>query len=432
MSRILPTMRFAALRHILQVGLKSILVHRLRSVLTILGIVLGVASVIVMLAVGEAARFEAIQQIKDLGATNIIVRSVKPIEDDKQAKGQDQMQYGLLYRDLERIEATIPTIVSVTPLREFRKDLRFLDRKLEGRVVSVYPNYLKMNNLQMDHGRFITDTDNERFANVCVLGAETAETLFPIEDPIGRSVSVADTHYYRVVGVTERKAPSAGIGGSQAAQDFNRDIYIPFQTDRVRFGEMLTYHRAGVYQFEKLQISQITVAVDHIDHVKKTADIIQDLIAQFHKKKDTQITVPLDLLEKAEQTQRIFTLVLGAIASVSLVVGGIGIMNIMLATVTERTREIGVRRALGAKRRDIALQFLIETMVLSSTGGVLGVLLGFGLSYGVNHFFHFPTIIPAWSPLLAFGVSVGVGLIFGIYPAQRAARMDPIEALRHE
>jgi putative ABC transport system permease protein len=183
---------------------------------------------------------------------------------------------------------------------------------------------------------------------------------------------------------------------------------------------------------EKLQISQITVAVDQMEHVKKTADIIQGLLDQFHKKKDTEITVPLDLLEKAEQTQRIFTLVLGAIASVSLIVGGIGIMNIMLATVTERTREIGVRRALGAKRRDIALQFLVETVVLSSAGGVIGVLLGFLLSYIVNHFFHFPTIIPAWSPLLAFGVSVAVGVIFGLYPAQRAARMDPIEALRHE
>jgi putative ABC transport system permease protein len=425
-------MRFHALRHILRVGLKSILVHRLRSTLTIMGIVLGVASVIVMLAVGEAARFEAIQQIKDLGATNIIVRSVKPIDDDKQASRQEQTQYGLLYRDVERIEATIPTILTVTPLREFRRDLRFLDRKLEGRVVSVYPNYAKMNSLQMGLGRFITDSDNERFANVCVLGAETAETLFPIEDPIGRSVCVADAHYYRVVGVTERKASSAGIGGSQAAQDYNRDIYIPFQTGRVRFGEMLMYHRGGTFEFEKLQISQITVAVDDISHVKKTAEIIKDVLAQFHKKKDTEITVPLDLLEKAEQTQRIFTLVLGAIASVSLVVGGIGVMNIMLATVTERTREIGVRRALGAKRRDIALQFLIETIVLSGTGGVLGVLLGFALSYSVNHFFHFPTIIPAWSPLLALGVSLGVGLIFGIYPAQRAARMDPIEALRHE
>src|SRR5260370_30478737 len=165
----LPTMRFHALRHILRVGLKSILVHRLRSTLTILGIVLGVASVIVMLAVGEAARYEAIQQIKDLGATNIIVRSVKPIDESKQSSQEEQLKYGLTYSDLERIEATIPTIVSVTPLREFRKQLRYSDRKLEGRVVSVYPNYLQMNSLQMSRGRFITDVDNERYANVAVL-----------------------------------------------------------------------------------------------------------------------------------------------------------------------------------------------------------------------------------------------------------------------
>jgi putative ABC transport system permease protein len=195
---------------------------------------------------------------------------------------------------------------------------------------------------------------------------------------------------------------------------------------------MIFYHRAGTYQFEKLEISQITIAVDTMEHVKKTADIIQGLMDQFHNKKDTSITVPLDLLEKAEQTQRLFTLVLGAIASVSLIVGGIGIMNIMLATVTERTREIGIRRALGAKRRDIAWQFLVETIVLSCAGGVLGVCLGYGFAWSIDYFFQFHTIIRPWAPLLAFAVSAGVGLIFGLYPAQRAARMDPIEALRHE
>jgi putative ABC transport system permease protein len=166
--------------------------------------------------------------------------------------------------------------------------------------------------------------------------------------------------------------------------------------------------------------------------VRRTADIIDGVLKQFHPKKDTAITVPLDLLEKAEQTQRIFTLVLSAIASISLIVGGIGVMNIMLATVTERTKEIGIRRALGAKRRDIALQFLVETIALSSAGGLLGVALGIGFSYFVTYFFALPTIIRAWSPVLAFAVSVAVGLIFGTYPARRAAYMDPIEALRHE
>jgi putative ABC transport system permease protein len=397
-----------------------------------MGIVLGVASVIVMLAVGEAARYQAIQQIKDLGAINIIARSVKPVLDDKKNQGQFILTYGLTLDDMERIATTIPTVKSITPLREFRKDLRHLDRKVEGRVVAVMPKFLDMNGLHLSRGRFISELDNERLANVVVLAAETAEILFPIEDPIGRTVQVGERHDYLVIGVTSRRAPSAGIGSSLSAQDYNRDVYIPFNTDQVRFGKTLISWRPGSMQAEKLELSQLTIAVDQMEHVKKTAELVQAVLDQYHTEKDTAITVPLDLLEKAEQTQRIFTLVLGAIASISLMVGGIGIMNIMLATVTERTREIGIRRALGAKRRDIAVQFLIETVVLSSVGGLLGVGLGIGLAHVVSHFFEFPTIIQAWSPMLAFGVSVAVGLIFGTYPARRASYMDPIEALRHE
>ena len=425
----MPLERFL---HVLRLGLKSLGVHRLRSLLTVMGIVLGVASVIVMLAVGEAARFKAIQQIQDLGATNIIVRSVKPIEDDKKNEGQWILTYGLTIQDLERIRSTIPTITSVTPMREFRKDVRYEDKKVQGRVVGVTPNYLGMNGLSMSQGRFIEELDLERYRNVAVMGAEAAEILFPIEDPIGKSIHVGEIHDYTIIGVTEGRAPSAGIGSSLAAQDYNRDVYIPFSTDQVRFGKTLFTFRPGSFDAVTLEISQLTVSVDKMDHVKKTAEIIQGVLDQYHTQKDTAITVPLDLLEKAEQTQRIFTLVLGAIASISLVVGGIGIMNIMLATVTERTREIGIRRALGARRRDIAIQFLIETVLLSSVGGVVGVGLGVGLSYVITHLFEFPTIIQPWSPLLAFAVSVAVGLISGTYPARRAAYMDPIEALRHE
>jgi putative ABC transport system permease protein len=418
--------------HTLRLALKSILVHGLRSTLTILGIVLGVASVIVMLAVGEAAKYEAIRQIQELGATNIIVRSVKPVELNKQNEQQYRLDYGLTSADVDRMLSTIPTVMSVTPLREFRKDIRHLDKKLEGRVVAVMPNFLEMNGLKLSRGRFITALDNERFENVVVLAADTAENLFPVEDPIGKSVRVGESHYYKIIGVTEHRAATAGIGGSLAAQDFNRDVYIPYTTDKARFGKVVTYQRAGTYQVEKLEISQITVAVDSMQHVKKTAEIIQGLLDQFHTQKDTEITVPLDLLQKAEQTQRIFTMVLGAIAGISLVVGGIGIMNIMLATVTERTREIGIRRALGAKRRDIGLQFLIETVMLSSSGGLMGIAVGIGLAYAVTKKLDLPTIIQPWSPIVAFAVSAAVGLIFGTYPARRAANMDPIEALRHE
>jgi putative ABC transport system permease protein len=425
-------MTLARFLHTLLLGLKSIAVHRLRSTLTVMGIVLGVASVIAMLSVGEAARYQAIQQIKDLGATNIIVRTVKPVDVDKQQQGQFLLIYGLTYHDMERISLTIPTVTSVTPIREFRKEVRYGSGKVEGRVVGVTPTYLELNGLHLSRGRFITQLDDDRLSNVVVLGAETAEQLFPIEDPIGKSVHLGEKDDYVVIGVTEHRAQSAGIGSSLAAQDFNRDAYIPFHTDQARFGKILLTVRPGSEEAEKLEISQLTVGVDDMAHVRRTAEIIKGMLDQYHTQKDTSITVPLDLLQKAEETQRIFTLVLGAIASISLMVGGIGIMNIMLATVTERTREIGIRRALGAKRRDIALQFLVETVLLSSVGGLLGVGLGIGASYLLTYSFNFPTIIRLWSPVLAFAVSVAVGLVFGTYPARRAANMDPIEALRHE
>jgi putative ABC transport system permease protein len=417
--------------HLVRLSLQSVFLHRLRSTLTVLGIVLGVGSVILMLAVGEAARFEAVRQIEELGAANIIIRSVKPLE--QKNKNDDDtllLTYGITNADLDRISSTIPTVRSVTPVREFPMDVRFHDRKVEARVVSVSPAYQTLNRLEVARGRFITDTDNSEYQNVAVLGAEMADRLFPVEDPLGKSVRIADNHYYTVVGVIEQKVISsaAGAGG----QDYNRDVYIPFQTDRVRFGPVLSQFKAGTIKLEKIEISQLTVVVDEMSHVKQTAAIIQSSLDQFHPDKDTEMTVPLDLIERAEQAQQVFTLVLAAIAGISLIVGGIGIMNIMLATVTERTREIGIRRALGAKRRDIAWQFLVETLTLTGVGGLLGVVTGISLAILVTSRFGFPTILRAWSVVLAFGVSLVVGLVFGTYPAYRAARLDPIEALRHE
>lgn len=385
-----------------------------------------------MLSVGEAARYQAIRQIEELGATNISVRSIKPTEDTKEAKREGVLSYGLTNEDCERIRSTVPTVTMVVAIREFRKELRYLEHKLEGRVVAAPPEYFALNGLSLSRGRLLTDLDNQHVGNVAVLGAEAAEVLFPVDDPIGQSVRVDDNQYYVVVGVTARRAQSAGIGSSLSAQDYNRDMYIPPATDKARFGEVLTYSRAGTFQFERLEISQLTVGVAALAQVRQTADVIQGLIDQFHTQKDTALTVPLDLLEKAEETQRIFTIVLGAIASISLVVGGIGIMNIMLATVTERTREIGIRRAVGAKRRDIVWQFLVETMSLAGLGGVLGVAVGVGLSLAVKRVLGLQTIIQLWSPLLALAISLVVGLLFGTYPAHRAATMDPIEALRHE
>jgi putative ABC transport system permease protein len=421
------------LRHAVRLGLRSLTAHRLRSALTALGIVLGVASVIVMLAVGEAARYQALKQLEDLGANTILLRSTKPTDDPSNDQGVDLAAYGLTYADLERIRSTVPTVAAATPMREFQKIVRHTDRKLEARVVSVTPGFLRQNNIRLAAGRGIDDADERHFDNVAILGAATAEKLFPTQDPIGRSVSIEDVdrpRSFTVIGVTEAKTLAAGSGGQV---DFNRVVFIPFATDRVRFGrELVRVRRGQGYDRERLDMSQVTVQVDRVDNVPRTAKVIQSLIDQFHPRKDVAVTVPLDLLQKAEQTQRLYTLILGAIAGISLVVGGIGIMNIMLATVTERTREIGIRRALGAKRRDIATQFLVETVVLSCGGGFIGIGLGVGLAYALSGLFGLPTIIQLWSPLVAFGVSVLVGLASGLYPARRAARLDPIEALRHE
>jgi putative ABC transport system permease protein len=427
-------MFFLRLIYAVRLGVRSLAARRLRSGLTTLGVVLGVASVIVMLAVGEAARYQALKQLEDLGANTILLRSAKPAEEPSQKQGVDLLAFGLTYDDLDRIRATLPTVTSATPMREFHKTVRHEGNKLEARVVSVTPAFLAQCNIRLAAGRGIEDGDERRFDNVAVLGSAAAETLFPTQDPVGRSVyldSVADRpRSFTVVGVAEPKTLAAGANGGDA--DFNHVIFIPFATDRVRFGRELLTIKAGSFQVERLEISQLLVSVDDVRNVPKTAAAIQSLIDQFHPRKDVIVVVPLDLIEKAEQTQRLFTLVLGAIAGISLVVGGVGIMNIMLATVTERTREIGLRMAVGARSKDIAVQFLAETLVLSCGGGLLGVGLGIGLSYVVSGLFGLPAIIRLWSPLAAFGVSLLVGLASGTYPALRASRLDPIEALRYE
>ena len=420
--------------HAARLGIRSLAAHRLRSALTALGIILGVASVIVMLAVGEAARAEALRQLEDLGASTILLRSVKPQDPPDRQTGVDLTAYGLTDADLGRIRATIPTVVSAMPARESRRVVRHRDRKLDARLLGVTPDFFPQHNLTISRGRAIATIDEERYENVAVLGAGAADVLFPGQDPVGKSISLDDIdgpREYKVVGVTEPKT-LAGVTEAGANADLNRVVFIPFATDRLRFGREVVTLRTGSFQVEKIEISQITVTVARTEDVRKTAAVLESLLGQYHPRKDVTVFVPLELLQKAEQTQRLFTLVLGAIAGVSLVVGGIGIMNIMLATVTERTQEIGIRRALGAKRRDIAAQFLVETVILSCGGGLLGVFVGIGGAYLLTWAAELPVVIRPWSPVLAFGVSVLVGLVSGIYPARRAARLDPVEALRHE
>ena len=417
-------------------ALRNLTLHKLRVFLTIIGLIFGVASVIAMLAIAEGASLEAQRQIAELGATNVIIRSSKPVDEINPSKQQNNdsmiFKYGVTYKDFERIMTTFSTVVGATPLREFRKSVRHLEFEIEARIVGVNPDFLKLTAQHVAEGRFLTDTDMYYCANVAVLGAEAAEKLFPYGDPVEQSIRIGEDHFYRIVGVTSYKAPSAGTGSSLAAQDFNKDVYIPLSTDRARFGELLTNEKQGSFTAEKIELSQITVTVDAMENVKRTSEALDSMLRQFHPKRDYTITVPLELLEKAEATKRIFNLVLGSIASISLLVGGIGIMNIMLATVSERTREIGIRRALGARRRDIIEQFLIETTVMSSSGGLIGVLLGLAIPPMVSQLSGIPVVIRPWSPVIAFIIAVAIGVVFGVYPARRAAMLDPVEALRTE
>ncbi len=428
---------FTRLRRTLRLGVRSLWLHRLRSLLTVLGIVFGVCSVIAMLAIGEGASFEAQEQIKNLGSQNIILRSVKPPEEQKVSdKGSQNyvLQYGLTYKDISRIRATIPGVVIVLPARNMRDYVWNISRRVDTEIVGTFPWYPEMRNHRVTTGRFFTDVDMQAQANVCVLGAEMVPSLFPLETPLGKHVRVG-ADYYQVIGVMEPRSlepvgETSGTAGSSKPAA-NR-MFIPIETAKLRYGEVLMRRRSGSFEAERVELHEATVKVDSLEDVTMVADAVKQVLQRNHIKKDYEVIVPLDLLRRAERTKQIFNIVLGSIAAISLLVGGIGIMNIMLASVTERTREIGIRRALGARKHDIVAQFLVETVLLSGAGGIIGVLLGVAVPFIVSHFAGMKTIITLWSPLLAFSISAFVGVVFGLYPASRAANMDPVEALRHE
>jgi len=426
---------FARLKRTVRLGVKSLWLHRLRSLLTVLGIVFGVCSVIAMLAIGEGASFAAQEEIKKLGSQNIILRSRKPPEQQKVSDRGSQsyvLDYGLTYTDIKRLKSTIPGVTIVVPGRILREWVYNISRRVDSDVVGTVPWYPEMRNHPVARGRFFTDPEMESGAMVCVLGAEMVSALFPIDSPIGRDVRVG-SDYYRVVGVMEPRAQvkSKDPGRSGGGESANR-MFIPLETAKTQFGEIIRKVRSGSFEQERVELHEVTVKVHRLEDVVDVAAAIKVLMTRNHEKEDYEIEVPLEQLKQAEAVKRIFNIVLGSIAAISLLVGGIGIMNIMLASVTERTREIGIRRALGAKRRDIIVQFLVETVMLSGAGGVMGVCLGVIIPYLVTTFADLKTIIVFWSPILAFSISALVGVVFGLYPAFRAAAMDPVEALRHE
>ena len=419
------------LKRTLKSGIKSLWLHKLRSGLTTMGITFGVCSVIAMLAIGTGASEEAQEQIRRLGSNNIIIQSVKPPESQSVAETQSRMsEYGLTYQDAARIRDTIPGVARIVPARKVRTNAYHESHRLDTDVVGTTPLYAEVNNVTVLRGRFLSRLDMERKSPACVLGKDAAKALFPLGDALGSDLLRGELRF-KVVGIVSSFARGE-FGGKKLQGNPNSEIYIPLTTMNLYFGQNTIHRAGGTQSAEKVELHELTVQTETLDDVRPVETVVRQILTDSHEKEDYQIIVPLALLVQARRTKRIFSIVLGSIAAISLLVGGIGIMNITLATVMERTREIGIRRAMGAKRRHIVFQFLTETLLLALFGGLLGVVLGVLAPYFVQKFAGMRTIVTLWSLMLAFGISAAVGILFGIYPAYRAAHMDPIEALRHE
>jgi putative ABC transport system permease protein len=395
-----------------------------------------------MLAIGEGASQQAQEQIARLGSLNIIVKTIKPPEDQGPTTQEQKMvECGLTYVDAERFRNSIPDVQVVVPSRRVSQQARYRNRKVSTEILGTVPWFTDISPVRLLRGRFLSSVDMHHKQGVCVVDEQVVTELFAFDDPMGQDVKIAND-YYRVVGIVsvhDPETPGNNLAGNVAAAPSGGganvgSIYIPLTTVKDRFGEISIQVSSGGSNasIEKVELQEIVVKVGSVNEVLRTRGVLETLLERFHKKNDYQVVVPLELLQQAKDFARIFSIVLGSIAAISLLVGGIGIMNIMLATVSERTREIGIRRALGAKKRDIVIQFLSETLLLTLTGGILGIVLGSAIPFFVTYFSNHPTAITGGSLVLAFGISAAVGITFGLYPAYRAANMDPIESLRHE
>jgi len=417
---------------LVRLGLRNLVAYPLRTLLTTLGVVFGVGSVIAMMAMGAGAEQQLLEEIGRLGIQNIILNSVKPPErSTAQAEGSWIFRYGLTYKDERQIRDTVPGLERVRPVQIRPLTVWQGARKAEATVYAVKPEHMGMFGLEVTRGRSLEAADGDALRRVCVIRAGLLRSLGSFEDPLGRSITI-DDEPYEVVGIL-RDVEFRGYAQEALAIDAkSTEIYVPYETVLHREGTLAIKRRQGSFEATDVEVSQLVVSVVDIDQVMVAARMLQRILENNHEDQDYKVVVPLEVLEQRRKTQEVMDIALIAIASVSLLVGGIGIANIMLATVTERTREIGIRRALGATRHHIIAQFLTETTAIAAFGGLLGLGISFLFVWVLSVYTGWKAIVTPASLLLALGISMMVGILSGILPARRAALLDPIAALRHE
>ena len=436
------------------IALEALISNRMRSLLTALGIIFGVAAVIAMLAIGNGTQQELNEQMKLVGVNNVVITPIiqqkeETINTENAANEKEKFSPGLRLQDAEAIRQIIPNIQKISPEIIFDTYIINNGIRRSAKLVGVEPVYFEIFNFSLSDGKMFNEKQIEQGSPVCIIGKSIKNRFFPTENPIGKRLKVG-VQWLEVIGVLEQRLISDQSQSNLGIRDYNMDVYTPIQTVLVRYENrdliteqmIRTANSSGNEEEPESaakppsnyhQIDRMVLQVDQTELLGVVSDVVSRLLERKHYGVvDYQIEIPELLLKQQRRSNELFNYVLGAIAGISLLVGGIGIMNIMLASVLERIKEIGLRLSLGAKKSDIVYQFMFESVLISITGGILGIILGITLAYVVSHFANIKTVISLSSILISFGVAASIGLIFGITPAQRAAKQNPINSLRYE